>query len=78
MNFTDTQREILVNAYLLARRGYGQVVADDAIPDAHDLAEAGWLERYFRDGQLCWRWSPRAEHALDVNQLLESAAGRQN
>ena len=78
MDFTETQREILVNAYLLARRGHGQVVADDAIPAADELCEKGWLERYFRDGQLCWRWSPAAETALDVSGLLRSADGRQN
>lgn len=78
MNFTETQQEILVNAYLLARRGHGQVVTDEAVPAAHELAEQGWLERYFRDGQLCWRWTPAAEHALDVNSLLQAADGRQN
>jgi hypothetical protein len=63
VEFNETQRQILVDAYLLARGGHGQVVTDQAIPAADALAEAGWLERYFRDGQLCWRWSPAAEHA---------------
>ena len=76
--FNETQREILVNAYLLARRGHGQVVTDEAVPAAHELAEQGWLERYFRDGQLCWRWSRAAETALDVSALLQSAEGWQN
>jgi len=78
MEFNETQREILVNAWLLARSGHGQVLSDEAIPDAHRLCEAGWLERYFRDGQLCWRWSRAAEHSLDVNGLLQAADGRQN
>jgi hypothetical protein len=45
MDFTDTQQEILVNAWLLAREGKGQVVEDWAEPDAQQLADAGWLER---------------------------------
>ena len=48
MDCTETQQEILVNAYLLAREGNGQVIEDWAYPDAHELAEAGWLERRFR------------------------------
>jgi hypothetical protein len=78
MEFNETQREILYRAWLLARSGNGQVVSDEAVPDAHRLAEAGWLDRYFRDGQLCWRWSRAAEHALDVNALVRSADGREN
>jgi hypothetical protein len=31
----------------LARSGRGVVITDDAYPDAHRLAEAGWLERRF-------------------------------
>jgi hypothetical protein len=34
MNLTETQAEILVNAWRLAREGKGQVVEDWAEPDA--------------------------------------------
>jgi hypothetical protein len=79
MEFTETQQEILVNAWLLARDGKGQVITNDAYPDAHELAEAGWLERRFEpDGEMSWWWTPAAETALDMNQLMQSTEGRQN
>ena len=80
MDFTYTQREIIVNAYLLAREGKGQVLTDDAIPDAHRLAEAGWLRRQFEpDGEMSWWWTGAAETALDLNALLDAGtAGRDN
>ena len=80
MDFTAEQQDILFRAWLLARDGNGQVVTDEAIPDAHELAEHGWLERRFENatGELCWFWTDAAEHALDFNELLRSADGRQN
>ena len=45
MEFTETEQEILVNAWLLAREGKGQVLEDWAEPEAQQLADAGWLER---------------------------------
>ena len=43
---------------------------DWALPDAHQLAEAGWLERRELDnGDTAWTWTPQAETALDVNAL---------
>jgi hypothetical protein len=55
MEFTETQREILFNAWLFARDGNGQVIEDWAYPDAHELAEMGWLERRFEpDGEMSW------------------------
>ena len=52
MDFTETQQEILATRALLAREGKGQVIEDGAFPDAHALAEAGWLERRFQpDGE---------------------------
>jgi hypothetical protein len=80
MEFTDTQQEILANAHLLAHDGgKGQVLEDWAFPDAHELAEHGWLSRRFEaNGDMSWHWTDAAEHALDVNALLSSAQGRQN
>ena len=71
MEFTDTQQEILVNAWLLAREGKGQVLDDWAEPDAQELSEAGWLERRTVDahGDAAWFWTREAEMALDVNAL---------
>jgi hypothetical protein len=71
MEFTDTQAEILVNAWLLAREGKGKVLADWAEPDAQQLCDAGWLERRTVDatGDVCWFWTREAEMALDMNGL---------
>jgi hypothetical protein len=71
MDCTDTEQEILVNAWLLAREGKGQVIEDCAEPDAERLREAGWLERRTVDatGDTCWFWTEEAEAALDLNAL---------
>jgi len=80
MEFTDTQAEILVNCWLLARDGKGQVVEDWAEPEAQQLADAGWLERRTVNatGDTCWFWTREAETALDVNALNRSVEGRDN
>jgi hypothetical protein len=79
MNLTDTQKQILCNAWALARGGRGQVLEDWAVPDAHWLAELGWLDRRFEaDGELSWWWTPAAETALDLSSLARSVDGRQN
>jgi hypothetical protein len=79
VEFTDTQLELLTAAYATARDGLGVVIEDWAYPDAHRLAEAGWLERRFEaDGEMSWWWTPAAETAFDSSDLMQSAAGRQN
>jgi hypothetical protein len=78
MEFTPTQLEILTNAWALGREGRGQVVQPWALPDAHELAEAGWLERKMVAGRATWWWSRQAEMALDLNALAESVEGREN
>jgi hypothetical protein len=80
MDFTETEAEILVNAWLLAREGKGQVVEDWAEPDAQRLYEAGWLERgrVKATGGTCWFWSRRAEAALDVNSLRRDSRADKN
>jgi hypothetical protein len=71
MDFTDTEQEILVKAWLLAREGKGQVLEDWAEPDAERLCEGGWLERRTVDatGDTFWFWTSQAEAALDMNAL---------
>jgi hypothetical protein len=80
MDFTDTQRDLIVNAWILARSGRGMVITNDAYPDAHRLAEAGWLTRQFvgPDREMAWFWSREAEAALDMTQLMQGAEGREN
>jgi hypothetical protein len=71
MEFTESQAEILVNAWALSSKGCGQVLEDSAVPDAEQLADAGWLERRTVDanGDTAWFWTRQAEMALDVNAL---------
>jgi hypothetical protein len=71
MEFTDTQQTVLVNAWLLARDGKGQVLLEEWEPEAQELADAGWLERQTveANGDTCWFWTPQAEAALDMNAL---------
>ena len=80
MEFTDTQQTILVNAWLLARKGKGQVLLEEWEPEAQQLADAGWLERQTveANGDSAWFWTPQAEGALDMNALNQSVEGRQN
>jgi hypothetical protein len=73
MDFSDTQAEILGNAYWLAREGKGQVVQPECLPDAHELYEAGWLDRKIEEnGDISWWWSLQAEGALRLRALMDS------
>lgn len=80
MEFTETEQEILTNAYFLAREGKGVVLEPWAFPEACRLHDAGWLERRPVDDSddWAWFWTPQAEHALDHNALMQSAEGREN
>lgn len=70
MQLTETQREILFNAWCLSHVGCGQVLHDEYIPAAHQLVEAGWLERRIEDDQLTWWWSAPASTALELDALV--------
>jgi hypothetical protein len=79
MTFTPIQLDLLVAAWATARDGRGVVIANDAYPDAHELAEQGWLQRRFEaDGEMSWWWTQAAEAALTTNRLLHLAEGREN
>ena len=79
MEFTETQQEILTNAWALAQIGNGQVVEEWAVADAERLVEAGWLERQPLDnGDTAYWWTQEAETALDMNALTDSVEGRHN
>jgi hypothetical protein len=79
VEFTETQMDLLTAAWATARDGNGLVITNDAYPDAHRLAEAGWLERRFtQDGEVAWFWTEAAEKAFDYGELMQSVEGRQN
>lgn len=81
MELNDDHMHVLYHAWA-ASRGNGGIVLEDPglYVEAHELAEHGWLRRRFvtDDGEMSWWWTPQAEHALDVNQLVQSANGREN
>jgi len=75
MNFTGEQQEILYRAWVLAHDGKGQVLEPWAYPDAHSLAEQGWLERRIEpNGDVSWWWTGAADGALNLGALMQSAA----
>ena len=78
MEFTETEAEILVNCWLLAREGKGQVVQDWALPVADRLEQVGWIKHHCTEDAIAWFWTDRAEQALDLNALTESVKGREN
>jgi hypothetical protein len=47
------------------------VLEDWAIPAAHELAEAGWLDRRIEGGEVTWWWSDRADLALSLDALTD-------
>lgn len=80
MEFTETEQDILVRAWALARNGQGQVLEEWAEPDAQRLCEARWLERRTVDatGDACWFWTSQAEAALDMNALNRNSPADMN
>jgi hypothetical protein len=79
LTFTDEQREILFRAWGLSQENRGQVLADDAYPAAHELAEHGWLERRFEpDGEMSWWLTAQGAAAIDLGVLANDAADRAN
>ena len=75
MRLTEEHLDIASAAAIAAAEGRGLVLADHAYPAAHELAEAGWLERYFGGGELCWRWSRQADTALALGNLITDHQG---
>lgn len=76
MQLTNEQLEILFRAKILSLDGNGQVLDAWAEPEADALAEHGWLERRQEpNGDLSWWWTQAAEHALDINQLIQVHRG---
>jgi hypothetical protein len=54
VDLTEAQFELLMTAWAPHARGCGVVVEDEYLPDADQLAEAGWLERRIEDDKLTW------------------------
>jgi hypothetical protein len=79
VELTEMQRDLLFAAWATGRDGNGIVIENHAYPDAHDLAELGWLERRFTsECELAWFWTAQAEQALDLSALMQSTECREN
>jgi hypothetical protein len=79
MDLNDTQLDLLFTAYALSLENSGMVIKDECYPDAHRLAEAGWLERRFTDdGELSWWWTSEADTAIAFSTLVVDARERSN
>jgi hypothetical protein len=57
--------------YCAALEGEGITVPPARFPEAHELAEGGWLERRFNDGNMTWHWTREATSALATSALVE-------
>jgi hypothetical protein len=75
---TDTQVALIGDLLMLR---YGEkdtqlwaTLEDAAIPDAHRLAEAGWLDRRWNGNDLAYRASDVAIRAQTVHSLAVAAA----
>ena len=74
---TETHLELLFGAKMVAPGGI--VIADAVYPQAHELAEQGWLERRSdQDGEPVWHWTQSAETALELSAVVVDANSRHN
>ena len=74
MPMSERQIALVADAAILAQSGQGMVIEDWAYPEAHELAEAGWLSRRLEaDGELSWHLTREAHIALALGLLLDDA-----
>lgn len=74
MDFTETQKGLLFSAWGLATHDRGMVLTDNAVPDADELVEHGWLDRRpLDDGDCAYFWSQAAALAVELGALTDVA-----
>jgi hypothetical protein len=78
--FTETEQQILFQAWALHARDKAFVPAPNAVVECDRLSDAGWLELRTVDatGDTAYRWTREAELALDIDDLTGSVEGREN
>jgi hypothetical protein len=76
--FTNDELELLALAWALAQGGKLFCPEDAYLPECYRLNELGWFKREWHGDDLVYGWSPQAEAALDINQLVASARGSVN
>jgi hypothetical protein len=70
MDFTDTEQEILVSAWLLAREGRARCSRTGPCPTRNGCpTPAGSSATVDANGDTCWFWTSQAGAALDMNAL---------
>jgi hypothetical protein len=48
------------------------MIQPESLPAAHDLAEKGWLERRWHDGDMVWWFTDEGFTALNLGALSRS------
>lgn len=77
MTFDTEQLEMLFRAKALGTTR-GQVLMPWAEPMADELVERGWLAKHTHGDDSAYFWTPRAETALDLQELTTAHEGRDN
>jgi hypothetical protein len=73
--FTPTELRVLFDAWAAAQDDLAFAIEDVYLPEAHRLAEQGWLERRFNDhnGDSVFMWSEQADGALQLSHAMTTA-----
>jgi hypothetical protein len=69
---TEDQMALLFECWCIHSRGMGLVVQPEELPDAHALAEMGWLERRVDHNLMSFWWTPMGEQALATGALISA------
>lgn len=71
---TPRALDLAFSAWALSQQGQGMVIEDVAYPEAHLLAEKGWLARRIEpDGEMSWHWTHEGDKALALGALASGA-----
>jgi hypothetical protein len=71
--FTESELRVLFEAWAAAQDDLAFAIEDVYLPEAHRLAEAGWLERRLNDQDVVFMWSEQAEGALQLSHVMTTA-----
>jgi hypothetical protein len=74
--FTEDELRLLFLARAAQQEGHDLRPSDDLWPEAHRMAERGWLQRRFnqQNGEIVFRWTQEAEAALDLGHLMATVS----
>jgi hypothetical protein len=74
--FTPDELRLLFLAREAWQEGHDIRPADELWPEAHHLAERGWLQRRFNQAndEMVFRWTEQAELAIDLASLTAAVS----